>query len=685
MIQFDKAQGKYRARWEFGHNKYYKQLIREHKKLVKRKNTLLEAEKKVPKSLTTSITSVEYKIHDMESRYGDGAEVNIKTRRSFSTRHKWQAKFAEELFQQAHEYEANGETVPTSLEKEIDSLREAPRRADYLEEVSYHFAAISGFHEEVLNNCDFGLFFSQSDTNMFWLKELEIGREEIRETARKFCAAKGDLKLKGKTFIFTGSFVGFTACEDYIRALATLAKQTKADGIITAGPWIKYIFLHKTASSQEILSSVKKLAKQVKIYAVRSNKEDAELIPKLKDIGIEFLNGIEDEKNLFLNYQFGRISTKDQLGRYRDYDVPKNLFVPTTYVTCEPKLKVNRNFYMIGSGAASFHTPSARIWSNSYDSQAFAAEKYDKIGGHVLRFDNESEVYPSAFFYNHELKSIFLNGKVYSSTRASQGKLHVIVSDGHFSGVHKTGYTALKDFIVKNRKNISSLIFNGDILSNDVLCHWNDGDFSKQFEILQKHKSFLHEVAKTRAMIHELVGLASNGGKNKIRLIYKLGNHEISSFKKLGRKSIVHFLMQMLDLDRLLELSDVGFEMVDGDKPYFIGDVPILHGHELTRPYAHKVLGEKTTIGHSHRGMIDNMGVILPTLEDQDETDYFTYYRRPWAVGWGVITEYKGQTEKPEVCYVHEGKYFDFNKLTKITKPKEIVVPKQITLTYNLE
>lgn len=689
MIQQNEINGKYRARWDYGHTSYYKKLLRQRRTLEKEIEDYKEDDKTAPATVENALNKVTAEIVRLEAKYG--SPVNIKTRRSFITRHEWQAKQAEALFEEAYDFESEGKTLPRYLHAHLNNLVEAPRREDFLEELAFQLASIAGFHESVLLNSDYEMFLAQSDANTDWIIEFKISEKEVRSRAKAICSNQENLELKGKTFIYTGSFISYTACEEYIKCLETMALANKVDGIITAGPWIKYIFLHKTAGTQKILDCVRSLTKKVPVYAIRSNKEDADLIPLLKDIGVRFINRIEDDKNLFLNHKFGNASSKDQLMRWRDYHKDKNLFVHSTYVAFESKLIVDHTRYLVGSGSASYHTPSARIWATSYDSQLLNSEKYDEIGGHMLRFDEHSDVYPQTFYYNEKVKGIFYSGSVYKKAEVATGKINLLISDGHFSGIHMKGYQALKQFIVNNYEQIEGLIMNGDIFDNAVLCHWNDENFSKQIKIKREHKSFLHEINKTRLMIEELVGLATRNGERKIRLVYKIGNHEKSSFSKLEGKSIVHFLSNMLNIDPLLGLSKMGFEIIPSDKAYHVGQVPILHGHEMQRAQAFKTFGRMITIGHSHRGSTDCMGVILPTLEDQHHVDYFTYKGtkdrdegRAWAIGWGIITNYLGTTEKPSNLLVYGNKFLDLDGVKKIDKPTEIVLPKQFSVTYDL-
>jgi hypothetical protein len=148
--------GKYRARYDYGHNSYYKWLLRQVKKIEKDIASLREeleedeGDTRAIKTLLNQLADVNYDIDLMEAEFG--SPVNIKTRRSFNSRHKWQAEQAEELFIQAFDYEKEGLEVPRKLEKQIADLQEAPKREDYLEELSYQYASVAGFHEEVLEN-----------------------------------------------------------------------------------------------------------------------------------------------------------------------------------------------------------------------------------------------------------------------------------------------------------------------------------------------------------------------------------------------------------------------------------------------------------------------------------------------------------------------------------------------------
>jgi Icc-related predicted phosphoesterase len=680
--------GKFRVRYDFGHNKFYRHLLTHQIKIEKRleqvkslKKTKPVEQKIIEKELQTTLE----KISSLEREFGK--PVNITTRRSFNCRNQWQAELVEKLFKDAHDYEAKGESIPDYLLKAIQGQQDAPYRKDFLEELGYQLASVSGNRSEVVENFSFSIFITQADINVDWLTQHQIQEQEVKKTAMALCSDQETIELKGKTFLYTGSFMGITACEDYVKALHRLAKTKKVDGIIVTGPWVKYIFLHKTAQHQKILNSVRRLAEdKIKIYAIRSNVESAELIPELKELGITFLTKIEDENNLFISHRFSRVSGKDQLGRFRDYSINKNLFVYTTYVAFEPILRKDKVRYIVGSGSSSFFTPTSRIWANSYDNQRINAEKYENIGGHILRFDDKGEVYPSSFYYDQNTKAIIVNGEVFltKSPKIEKSDLHLIISDAHAKIMNRKAFAGLIHFIRKNRPRIKSISLNGDFFDNKLLSHHEEYNISGQIENKIKHKSFLHEVAHSRFVI-DLILKELGTFKSKVKLYFKMGNHEVNSLKKITQKSITHFLDTMLDLETLLGLKDMGFEVIHSKKPYYIGQIPIYHGHEMRRDKASRVLGRESVCGHSHRGTIDNLGTILPTMQDASSADYLSYHEEPWTLGWAVLQEYKGHVTRPELILFKNDKFYDFEKIVQIDKPIKEEIPKILNISYKLD
>lgn len=675
--------GKYRVRYDFGHNKYYKSLLREEGKLEKSLDRVRSLKRKKPveeKMLQKELEVVRSEIIDMEANYGK--PVNIKTRRSFNCRNKWQAETVESLFKDAHELEAVGKQIPKYLLDAVDNLKDAPYRHDLLEELGYQLASVSGLHTEVIKEFDYNLFLEQADIDDSWLEHYDISRDEVIKSALAICSDQETIDLKNKTYLFTGSFMSFTASEDYVKCLHKLAQEIKVDGIIVVGPWTKYIFLHKKAETQKVMNAVKKLTDDIKVYAIRSNIESVDIIPYLKEMGITFLTKIEDDNNLFLSHKFSRIPKKDELTRYRDYPANKNLFVHTNYVAFEPVLRKDQVRYIVGSGSSSYYTPSSRIWANSYDGQRINAEKYANMGGHILRFDKNGKVFPSSFHYNQLTKSFCVNGKGYSyKGKPEKADLHLLISDVHAKLMDRKAFKGLLSFISKNKDSIKSLAINGDFFDNVMLCHHNEFNISAQIKDKIAHKSFLHEIAHARHILEVLVSSLNNN----VQLYFKMGNHEVNSVRKILQKPLLHFLDTMLNLENLLGLKDYGFEVIDGRKPYYVGNIPIWHGHEMHRRKASRIHGSDNVCGHSHKGTIDNSGTILPTFEKAEHAEYLNYHLEPWTTGWAVLHEYKGVVSRPELILFSDDSFFDFENIVKVKSEYKEEELKEITIKFSLD
>jgi len=688
MYQYDGKTKTWRVRYDYGHTSYYKKLIKEKIRIQKNLNSLEKQDKYSKKEWNNQQKQIGYitnKIYALQKKYSTpGKEVAIKTRRSKAVKTEWQAKFVNDHFKQAYAFEAEGDALPQPLKEILRGINEAPDRTHYIEELGYFYAAMGNFDVNVLKNLPYAQFLDQSDANVIWIKFLRIHENDIKNCAIDVSTDHEKVSLKGKTFIFTGSFVSYTTNEHHVNCLINIVKKQKIDGIIITGPWTKSIFLHKTVNSNEILDSVRKLVKLVPIYALRSNQEKIEFIPELKDLGITFVTTIEDEKNLFLNHKFSHTSTKDQFKKFKDFDTDKNLFVYTSYVGFETQLKKDKIVYLVGCGSSSVNTPRSRVWANSFDTQRFNSMKYDSTGGHILRFDKKSNVSVSTFHYNRILKGIMVDGQLYCPEIRKKQKcnFHILLSDIHVNYMNPIAFTGLLQYLEKYKKQIKSLSINGDFFDNAVLSHWDEHRIDEQIKNKKIMKSYLHEIALARNVLKEIVSKVNP----QTKLIFKWGNHEINSIKKLLSKSLTHFLDTLLNLRLLLGLDDLGFEVIDGKKPFFIGDFAIMHGHEMSRPKARRIHGRKNISGHLHRCCIDNNGVCLPSLQESDSAEFMPYYRQNWANGWSVAHEFNNVIEKPQFILIHDkNKYYDFDTVVEIKKIIKIEIPKEISLTYKLD
>lgn len=646
--------GMYRVRYNYGHEVYYRKL-----KKIKVPNERVKAE-----------------ISRLELTYQ--FPQTLKTRRSCNCVHEWQAREIEEIFKAAHDLEARGRTVPTSLLK----FDIAPDRSVYIDDLGYMMASICGFHDELIGKMNFDAFIAQSDANRHWLKMMIITPGEVEQCAAKYCTNQSEITLKGKRYLFTGAVAGFTGCEDYIYSLRNLALELKVDGIIASGEWVKTIFLHKKAGEDTtILPALKALAKSVPLIAIRSSRDHLDGLGPLKHLGIKFVTGIEDEKNVFTGMRLQKGSSRDQLTRYEDAHEGKNIFTYCTYVGLKTQALKNGNIrYIIGSGSSGFNTPRARVWADAYDGQKFNSDANDSIGGHLLTFDKEGNVYPTTFRFHKQVRGIFFGGKVYKPNATKKGKLHLLLSDFHASAHKKSAFAGFIQFIRDHRDELSSCIINGDFFDNLVLCHHNRGKMMPQIKLAQRDMDFLKEVAYAKSCLALIVKELSP----KTKLIFKMGNHEVNSFKSFLNRDINHFLESMLDLTRLLGLEDLGFKVVDSKVHYEVAEIVLHHGHEMMRRTARKTFGPNSVRGHSHGCEIGPDGMTLAGMEDPNKTDYLPHPYSKWSVGYAVMTELDGQSVLPQPYLVTNDRFADSGKIIELKKNIEIPLPKTIQFSYDL-
>jgi len=648
------SNGKFRVRVRYGHEERYSYLMR--------KKNISEREKK--------------EIDQLESKYGKPVVFN--TKRSIVVNHYWQAQIIEESFKEAKRLVVEGKNVPNGL---ID-FSIAPERIDFLEELAYQMSSICAYKEELIDNLDCGLFYSQADVNSDWIDGFDITPHEIKTHAKMFCKSETNFDLKNKRFLFIGSPVGFTSCQDYIYALRRMYKTEKYDGIITVGNWIKTIFLHKSGKNNDVIDAFKALAKESKIYAIRSNIDSAHMVQELKDLGVELIHKIEDEKNKFTGLMPHRRSGSDQLSRWRKTEKTKNLFVHSTYIgVITQSIGHLGTRFIIGSGSSSYHTPSARSWASSYDSQIMDSESHDEIGGWSLQFDNESNVYPSTFHYHEDSKSIFFNGKAYNRMYMKKGTKRITLTDPHILNMNSDGFTAFIKHLEKYRDVITHLYINGDFFVNEILCHHNQGDIREQIKIRMKDLDFIKEVAYTKSALDVIISVL----KPSTKIIYKYGNHEINSFGRFLQKEINHFLESFINLDVLLDLSNRGIEVIGGKSVYLVGDIPHFHGHEISLGEAKFMYGVRSVSGHSHGLYKGTDGMKLGTLEDFNKIGYWKSDYSNWTISFGDYTEVDGHVEMPSPVLVSNGKYSDAEGIYKIEERVKVPLIEEFTVNYKIK
>ena len=598
-------------------------------------------------------------------------------RRSANTVHLWQAMEIDEAFIAASAYERQGKKPPPSL----TSFDICPERDQYIEETSFALATTCGMNTDIIGRMDFEMFCAQADINVDWIKSLDIPFHILQKAAKNLCEIESEkISFKNKKFLFIGAPKTITSSLVFLRCLKTMAEDLKVDGIITTGPWIRTIFLHKQSKFVEIPKEVKDLASNFNFYAMRSNKDRIERMQPLKAIGIKFLRGIEREHFSVTGLTFQQSSTRDQLKRFEYENSRKDILCSTTYVAARSRPNVDGEYSLIlGSGSSGTNTPRSRHWANSYDSQMFNASIRDSIGGHILHFDEKERMYPTTFRFEEKQQAIFFGGKIYSSTKVADANMHVILTDLHVLSNSTEGFWAFIDFLRNNKKHIKSLTLNGDFFSNHVISHHQEKDIKLQAEIKAEGMSFLKEVSIARDYLDRIIKELEPG----IKKFFKMGNHEKNSIKTFLSKSTNHFLDDMMDLDTLMGLTKKGFTIIENHELHHLHDMTIIHGNELQTVEARKLAGPKIVKGHSHLLDISTDGVALPGMEDPSKAGYLPTKYVKWAIGWGVSTEYKGVMSLPHPMLVRHGKYFDFNKIKKI-KIKKLSYSKALTVEYKI-
>jgi len=687
--------GRLRVRIENGHNTYYNQLEKEKTEIQKEVDALSGSDKNHKREIASKervLSSLDTKMLQLRDMYDipPGKKFYAK-RYTFNVESEGQAIYVENLFKEQKAFHAEGKEPPAELIDKLDSLEKAPSKTNYLDYLGSILIDLSGYEVEHdingIHQVPEDIFKEQSRVSENYLEYYNITHEDIVEEAINQIESPEIVTLKNKKFIFISAFNSFTAIDAYAKLIYNLAKRHNVDGIITVGPWSKTIFLHKTSATNTVLDSVKKLIRDFKVYSLRSNQDVAENIPELQKLGVIFVDTIEDDNNLFLGFKLTNTSSKNQISRYRDLDKAKNVFVYSSYVTTETQLCQDKIYNIIGSGSSSVNLPRSRRTTVGYDGQLLNSMKYDSTGGHLLTFDSESNVHYSSFHYNRELKSILINGERIQLNYLSKPKkcdLSVVVSDMHVQHMNPNCFKSLLYFLDKHKPYIKRFILNGDFFDNVVLSHWKKDRVDEQIADSKNIGSFLNEIAYAKEALRIMISKLDPSTE----LIYKMGNHEVNSFKKLLGQSLIHSLGNMLDLGVLLDLKGFGFKVINSRKSYIVSGVTLFHGHEMNQVKGRKTFGRKNAQGHLHRCSLDNNGIVFPGMQDPTSADFMPYYKQSWANGWSVINESEGIGDKPEfVLLTEDGKFHDFDSVQDVNDIEDvpIVIGKEMTITFKLD
>jgi len=671
-----------RIRGTKGHNVCNNKLQKELKKYkseLSKEEEKKKPSKKIIKNIRKIIEVTENSLKGLSEKFNkqNKDEFNHVSRLSVQVNpsNPPEEEYARALFEEMTSFQQQGLPVPPELEARYQSIRKAPDYEVHLEILAHSYAALCNKQENPIDNVPWEMFISQSQINPTWIEYQGITEKKIRERTKKLLLESNSELLFDKNYLFIGSFMSFTANPEFARTVSRMIKNRELDGIIIAGPWTKDIYLHKTFGNT-IIPEVRDIIKSTKIISIRSNQENVEYLPELIDLGVQFVTNLSNEHNTFYGDRFSTTSTKNQLNIFRDIDEVKNIFAYTSYVAFETILKRNKIKYIVGSGSASINTGRSATFTQASSRQILNSAKYDSTGGHLLRFDKEGHVSVSSFHYSSKLKGAPLAGNFYSSekgARVVKTKLAVLASDLHVSHMDMNCFSAFLNYLERRKDDISVLHLNGDFFDNAVMSHWNEQKIGEQIRISKDSKlgCFLHEVHRARVAIDMIVSRLNPDTE----LYFKWGNHEINSLEKIKNKSLMHFLSAVLNLEDLLDLNKYGFKTIGSKDCFWLGDLPILHGHELSPNQARQNLGRKVVMGHSHQCKIGNYGTVLPSMHKKDGVGYANYHYQNWAPGWGISHIVEDAYTKVELVLMHdENSYYDSNERIFIEKNVDIQV-----------
>jgi predicted phosphodiesterase len=169
-----------------------------------------------------------------------------------------------------------------------------------------------------------------------------------------------------------------------------------------------------------------------------------------------------------------------------------------------------------------------------------------------------------------------------------------IISDVHIPYHSPIAFQAAVDYL--RQMDIDTLLINGDFAD---------------FYGISRHEKNPHERIGFQAEMSAVrSGLEFLRARfPKARIIYKAGNHEERWDKFIWAKAPEIWDLQALQMPQLLKLSELDIEWVEDQRIVMIGELPVLHGHELPRGISSPVNAARgaymrtkhtALVGHSH-------------------------------------------------------------------------------------
>jgi len=170
-----------------------------------------------------------------------------------------------------------------------------------------------------------------------------------------------------------------------------------------------------------------------------------------------------------------------------------------------------------------------------------------------------------------------------------------VISDVHVPYHSPIAFESAVDHLKKLKPNV--LLINGDFADFYQCSRWQKDPRKRRFS------------EELKSVVQGLEWLRQEFGKN-CRIVYKLGNHEERWQHFIWNRAPEIYDLPQCQLNELLQLDNLGIEMVDDQRFVMAGKLPIAHGHELGRsifspvnPARGAFLRTHHTIlvGHSHQ------------------------------------------------------------------------------------
>ena len=139
---------------------------------------------------------------------------------------------------------------------------------------------------------------------------------------------------------------------------------------------------------------------------------------------------------------------------------------------------------------------------------------------------------------------------------------YLILSDTHIP-YHDRGALILA---LESVSDPAGVILNGDIMDHFALSQWDKDP---------RRKDFARELRTTR----EILGIIRNAFPTA-SIVYKMGNHEERYERYMELKAPELLDVAAFDLANVLELDDLGIDLVRDKRPIRLGKLNVIHGHE---------------------------------------------------------------------------------------------------------